>query len=351
MLSFILMLYAIPNIFAVCYRKKLYDQPGGRRIHTTPVPRLGGMAFLPIICCTVILIVSLYIMVTPSYVLTSLRSVVWICPMILIFMTGVLDDLIGVRSLTKLFVQIVAGALVVWSGLWIDNLGGLFGIHTLPVWIGIPLTVLFVVLVINAMNLIDGADGLAAGLSIVSFVVYGIHCYLTGATLFPIIAAAVLGTLVPFFYVNVRGYGSRRHKLFMGDTGSQSMGLIIGIFAIALIMKSGRIPVRPNAILALSPLIVPVFDLVHVALFRLARGRHPFRPDMTHIHHRLLQKGFTPHQAVTLILCLATVYISGNMALAPRFDINLILALDLALWFLFNSRIVSYLRNTTPIKR
>lgn len=339
-ISAMMMYQAIPNILAISYRKKLYDQPDGRRIHKTPISRLGGVAFLPIICCSVILTVSLYVMIFPSYDLPSIRSVVWICPLIIIFMVGVIDDLIGVRAQIKLLTQIIAAVLLVWSGLWIDNLGGLFGIHNLPAAVGMPFTVLFVVTTINAMNMIDGVDGLAAGLSVIAFTIYGVYCYLTGSLLMPLLAAAVLGTLVPYWYANVRGIGSRHHRLFMGDTGSQTMGLIISIFAIGLIMDGGRMPVRQNLVLALSPLIVPVFDLIHVAVLRLSKGKHPFMPDMTHIHHRLMQKGFAPRRTVMIILGLSAAYTFLNMILAPLLDVSLIVVADIAVWCVFNSKYV-----------
>jgi UDP-N-acetylmuramyl pentapeptide phosphotransferase/UDP-N-acetylglucosamine-1-phosphate transferase len=340
-MSLIMTRHSIPNIFVVSYRKKLYDQPDGRRLHSTPTPRLGGLLFFPVICCSVIMAVSFHAMLIPDHLLPSLCSVIWICPLIFIFMTGVIDDLIGVRAFAKLLTHIVAGVLLVWSGLWIDNFGGLLGIHDLSPWVGKPLTVVFVVAVINAVNMIDGADGLAAGLCIIAFLIYGLYSYMGGGMLLPLIAAAALGTLTPFFYANVRGLGSRRHKMFMGDTGSQTMGFIIGIFATMLITNGDGTPVGRNFVLALSPLIVPVFDLVHVAVFRLARGHHPFLPDKTHIHHRLIGKGFSPRQAVTLIIALAVVYTLVNMSLARRIDVTLIFVADMVLWGAFNSKLVS----------
>jgi UDP-N-acetylmuramyl pentapeptide phosphotransferase/UDP-N-acetylglucosamine-1-phosphate transferase len=189
--------------------------------------------------------------------------------------------------------------------------------------------------------MIDGVDGLASGLCIIVFLIYGLHCYISGSMLLPLIAAAALGTLVPFFYANVRGLGPRRHKLFMGDTGSQTTGFIISIFAVVLIMSRGGLPVGQNFVLALSPLIVPVFDLAHVAVFRLALGHHPFRPDKTHIHHRLIKKGFTSRQAVVLILSLAIIYTLLNMSLAGRIDVTLIFVADIAMWVAFNSKLIS----------
>lgn len=340
LLSITLMFSATRNILAVSYRKKLYDMPGGRRVHKTPIPRLGGLAFAPIVCCSVILAMSLHHLIAPPNDVSS-SCLIWLCSLIFIHMTGVIDDMIGVHSILKLSVQIIAGALVVSSGFWIDSLHGLLGIHSLPSAVGMPVTVVFIVYVINAINLIDGIDGLAAGLSAIALAVYGALGFVTGLYLFSIIAFATLGTIVPFLYANVRGLGSRRHKLFMGDTGSQTLGLVISILAIGLITGAGiELPERQNFVLVLSPLLAPLFDVVHVVVVRLKKRSSPFRPDMSHIHHRLFQKGFNPRQALLLILALAVVYTAVNMMLAPHMNMTLIFAFDVALWCLFNSKIL-----------
>ena len=331
--------YATRNILAVSYRKKLYDLPDKRRIHKTPIPRLGGLAFAPILSCSVILTLSLHALIAPAYHPPIANCMTWICALIFIHMTGTIDDLIGVRYLVKLSAQIIASLLVVYAGFWIDNLYGLFGIHALTAAVGIPLTVLFLVFIINALNLIDGMDGLASGLGILTLGIYGVRCFATGQYFFAVIALAALGTLIPFFYTNVRGLGTRRRKLFMGDTGSQTLGLIIGVLAVGQVMNTGTELVKQDFILVLSPLLIPVFDVMHVVLFRLIRGYHPFHPDMTHIHHRLLHRGFNARQALILILCMAAIYLSVNMLLAPYVNVTLILMLDVVVWCVFNSRI------------
>jgi UDP-N-acetylmuramyl pentapeptide phosphotransferase/UDP-N-acetylglucosamine-1-phosphate transferase len=327
---------AVRNILAISYRKNLYDLPGGRRIHTTPTPRLGGVAFAPVICCTTILALSLHALAFPAWHLDIPNCLTWICALIFIHMTGTVDDLVGVRYHVKFASQIIAGVLVVASGFWIDNLEGLFGIWRLPAAVGMPLTVLFIIGVINALNLIDGMDGLAAGVCIFVLTIYGVNCFATGRYFFSLVSFASLGALVPFFYSNVRGLGARRRKLFMGDTGSQTLGLIVSVLAIGQMMKGGTVLAKQDFILALSPLLVPVLDVAHVVFFRMVRGSHPFHPDTTHIHHRLVRWGFAPHRAVVFILCLAAMYVSMNMLLAPYVGVTLILILDAAVWCALN---------------
>jgi UDP-N-acetylmuramyl pentapeptide phosphotransferase/UDP-N-acetylglucosamine-1-phosphate transferase len=335
-LSVVMMRVAVRNILAISYRKKLYDLPGGRRIHTTPTPRLGGLAFAPIVCCTTILALGLHSITSPAWHLDIPNCLTWICALIFIHMTGAVDDVVGVRYHVKFAAQIIAGVLVVASGFWIDNLGGLFGIDALPAVVGMPLTVLFIIGVINALNMIDGMDGLAAGVCIFALMIYGVNCFATERYFFSLVAFASLGTLIPFFYSNVRGLGARRHKLFMGDTGSQTLGLIVSVLAVGQMMKGGTVLATGDFIVALSPLLVPVFDVAHVVFFRMLRGNHLFLPDKTHIHHRLVRWGFTPSGAVILILCLAAVYVPFNMLLAPHIGVTSILILDAAVWCALN---------------
>ncbi len=335
-IAFTMMHYAVRSILAVSYRKKLYDLPGKRRVHQTPTPRLGGLAFAPILCCSVILTLSLHVLIAPGHHPPIANCMTWICALIFIHMTGTIDDLIGVRYAVKFSAQIIASLLVVYAGFWINDLYGLFGIHALPAAVGIPLTVLFLIFIVNALNLIDGMDGLAAGLCILTLGVYGVRCFVAGQYFFAVIALAALGVLIPFFYTNVWGMGSRRRKLFMGDTGSQTLGLVIGVLAVGQLMNAGTAPLEQNFILVLSPLLVPAFDVMHVVVFRLIRGRHPFLPDMTHIHHRLLRGGYNARQAVISILCLAAVLVSVNLLLAPYLNVTLILLLDALLWCVLN---------------
>jgi UDP-N-acetylmuramyl pentapeptide phosphotransferase/UDP-N-acetylglucosamine-1-phosphate transferase len=345
-----MMHYAVKNILAVSYRKKLYDLPGGRRIHTTPTPRLGGLAFAPIICCTTILALALHGGLSPAHHVGIPECLTWISALIFIYMTGTIDDLIGVRYYVKLAAQIVAALLVVASGLWINDLGGLFGVWSIPASVGVPLTVLFIVGIINALNLIDGMDGLAAGICMIALVIYGVHCFASERYFFSLVAFSALGTVGPFFYSNVRGLGLRRHKLFMGDTGSQTLGLVISVLAVGQIMNSGTVLAKQDFILALSPLVVPVFDVAHVVFFRMLRGNHPFHPDMTHIHHRLTRWGFTPRGAVGFILFLSAIYVAVNLLLAPYVGMTVILVLDVAAWCLLNGAIAAYARRRVAAK-
>ncbi len=331
-MSFVMMYCAAKSILAISYRKRLYDEPGGRHIHTTPTPRLGGIAFAPIIFCTTILALTLHESFAPEHHLAIPDCLMWISALTFIHMIGIVDDLVGVRYYVKFSAQIIAALLVVASGFWINDMGGLFGIHALSAGVGIPLTVFFIVGIINAFNLIDGMDGLAAGICMIAFAIYGIHSFVAGKFFFSLVAFSALGTLMPFSYLNVHGLGRRRRKLFMGDTGSQTLGMAVSVLAVGQIMNNGTVLVAKDFILALSPLVVPVFDVAHVVLFRMLRGNHPFHPDMTHIHHRLMKLGSNQRKALALIVYLAAIFVAVNMLLVSYVSLTWILIIDIALW-------------------
>jgi UDP-N-acetylmuramyl pentapeptide phosphotransferase/UDP-N-acetylglucosamine-1-phosphate transferase len=125
----------------------------------------------------------------------------------------------------------------------------------------------------------------------------------------------------------------------MGDTGSQTLGLVVGVLALGQMMNNGTGVATSDFILVFSPLLIPALDVMHVALFRLIGGRHPFHPDMTHIHHRLMRRGFNSRQVLVFILCMAVVFTLANMMLAPYMNVTLIFLLDVVIWCAFNSRV------------
>lgn len=224
-----------------------------------------------------------------------------------LYLTGVTDDLIGVGYRYKFLVQIAAALLLVWSGEWFNSLGGLFGIYGLPVYIGVPVTLLVVVYITNAINLIDGIDGLASGLCCIALVVLGMMCTLRGEYIFAMLAFTTFGVIVPFWFYNVFGDAQRGHKLFMGDAGSLTLGYIISLLVIHLSridMSEGETG-QVNLVLAFSTLIMPLFDVVRVVMLRVREGKNPFMPDKNHFHHKLLRMGMRPRIVMVTILFVA----------------------------------------------
>src|SRR5574344_1866120 len=161
--------FFIPIILNYCKKKKLYDTPNARKMHKTLVPRLGGISFLPsMLTACMLALVLLGTQKETQKIEISLWSLYFFISLLLIYFVGIIDDLIGLDANIKFVVQIIAASILPLAGLYINNLYGLFGIHEIPFWIGGPLTVFVIIFIDNAMNLIDGIDGLCADLSLMA---------------------------------------------------------------------------------------------------------------------------------------------------------------------------------------
>ena len=278
----------IPQILAVSYRKKLFDYVDARKIHTGVVPRLGGIAFVPSILvslCLVVGIASLFVNDRNVLEISPLQLSFGLCSIILLYYEGIMDDLVGLRYRIKFVVQIISSVLIVSSGVWMNDFHGLFGLHELSPWIGMPLSVVVIVFIINAINFIDGIDGLASGLSIVATFFFGMLFYYEEMWGCAYLSFVTFGTLLPFFYYNVFGNEQKRRKIFMGDTGSQCIGLILAVLAIYFSMSRPEMEtkVKGSIIVSFSLLLVPALDVIRVVIHRFRRHANIFLPDKSHI--------------------------------------------------------------------
>ena len=337
-LSGLLGLIILPNILFVSHKKHLFDMPDARKVHTAPVPRLGGLAFLPVILVTVFLIMGIYLFVTdfqntPSLVRFFQMLMFLFAGMTLLYLVGEADDLVGVGYRYKFLVQTVAAALIVLSGNWLGSFAGLFGIENVPAWIGMPVTILAIIFITNAINLIDGIDGLASGLCIISLLTLTVLLLMNSSFSYTLFAVATLGIVLVFWFYNVFGNAMKGHKLFMGDTGSLTLGYILSFLTIHLSQDISGEHGKWQMIVAFSSLLVPMFDVVRVSLHRIRKGRSPFLPDKNHIHHKLIRAGMkkTGHVLVT-ILGIDFFFIVFNALLAGRLNITLLLFCDIAIY-------------------
>ena len=337
-LSGLLGLIILPNILFVSHKKHLFDMPDARKVHTAPVPRLGGLAFPPVILVTVFLIMGIYLFVTdfqntPSLVRFFQMLMFLFAGMTLLYLVGEADDLVGVGYRYKFLVQTVAAALIVLSGNWLGSFAGLFGIEDVPAWIGMPVTILAIIFITNAINLIDGIDGLASGLSIISLLTLTVLLLMNSSFSYTLFAVATLGIVLVFWFYNVFGNAMKGHKLFMGDTGSLTLGYILSFLTIHLSQDISGEHGKWQMIVAFSSLLVPMFDVVRVSLHRIRKGRSPFLPDKNHIHHKLIRAGMkkTGHVLVT-ILGIDLFFIVFNALLAGRLNITLLLFCDIAIY-------------------
>lgn len=337
-LSVLLGMILIPNILLISYKKKLFDEPDERKVHSVPIPRLGGLSFFPVILITLCLVMGIYYCMGFSLDNISSHQTLYeflflTVGCMLLYLVGVTDDLIGVGYRYKFVVQILTAFLLVFSGNWINSLGGLFGIYDVPAWFGKPFTILVIVYITNAINLIDGIDGLASGLCSIALASLGGLLLLKHEYIYGLLALATLGVLIPFWFYNVFGNAKRGHKLFMGDAGSLTLGYILSFLVIHLsVVEPEKGAPNPDMVIAFSTLLVPLLDVVRVVLHRLRNGKSPFLPDKNHIHHKLLRTGMRIRVILSTILGLSVFFIVINTFLVDRLNITLLLLLDIVLW-------------------
>ena len=329
----------IPRILVISHKKRLYDVPDSRKVHTTPVPRLGGLSFFPVVLMSFALVIGFRLYLRPSdlssFSIEMLHEYLFLfVGMTLLYLVGVCDDLVGVGYRYKFIVQVVSALLLVLSGNWLDTLGGLFGIYSVPALLGVPVTVFAVVYVTNAINLIDGIDGLASGLCCIALSVLSVFFFIQDQCVYALLAICTLGILMPFWCYNVFGNANCGHKLFMGDAGSLTLGYVISFLIIHLCVSNSTSTERSNPylVIAFSTVLVPLLDVVRVVLRRLREHKNPFLPDKTHFHHKLLRTGMRVRMVMVTIICVSVFFIALNIVLANHLNVNCILFLNLSLW-------------------
>ena len=329
----------IPRILVISHKKRLYDVPDARKVHTMPVPRLGGLSFFPVILMSMFLVIGFRLYFWDVNVSGLSFNMLYeylflFVGMTLLYLVGVCDDLVGVGYRYKFAVQIAAAFLLVLSGNWFDSFGGLFGIYSVPVWVWVPFTVFIVVYITNAINLIDGIDGLASGLCCIALSVLSVIFFLRGQYVYALLAICTLGILMPFWCYNVFGNANRGHKLFMGDAGSLTLGYVISFLIIHMSVTNEVSPTlsNPYMVIAFSTVLVPLLDVIRVVLHRLREHKNPFLPDKNHFHHKLLRTGMRVRMVMVCIIAISAFFILLNSSLAWRVDITYLFFLNLFCW-------------------
>ena len=329
----------IPRILVISHKKRLYDVPDARKVHTMPVPRLGGLSFFPVILMSMFLVIGFRLYFWDVNVSGLSFNMLYeylflFVGMTLLYLVGVCDDLVGVGYRYKFAVQIAAAFLLVLSGNWFDSFGGLFGIYSVPVWVGVPFTVFIVVYITNAINLIDGIDGLASGLCCIALSVLSVIFFLRGQYVYALLAICTLGILMPFWCYNVFGNANRGHKLFMGGAGSLTLGYVISFLIIHMSVTNEVSPTlsNPYMVIAFSTVLVPLLDVIRVVLHRLREHKNPFLPDKNHFHHKLLRTGMRVRMVMVCIIAISAFFILLNSSLAWRVDITYLFFLNLFCW-------------------
>lgn len=330
----------IPNILIISMRKKLYDVPDARKVHKQPIPRLGGVTFAPVVLFTFFCATAVRLELNNGpYGLFTINTAAEFLFMgaglTLLYIIGIGDDLIGVKYKKKFVVQIISASLIPMSGLYINNLYGLLGIYEIPPVVGFPLTVLLVVFITNAINLIDGIDGLASGLCMVALVIFGVIFMHFGRWNYSILSFICCGVIIPFFAYNVYGIAEKGRKIFMGDTGSLTLGYLLSFFVLKYSMYNPNLEMKSYGapiLISFSILLVPCLDVVRVVLKRAAKKRPLFLPDRSHIHHKFLDMGFKPRKAMLMIQIMSACFWIFTFVSVKYININLLFVLDILIW-------------------
>jgi UDP-GlcNAc:undecaprenyl-phosphate/decaprenyl-phosphate GlcNAc-1-phosphate transferase len=283
-----------PACRTVCWRLGWVDQPGFRKVHQYPVPRTGGIAIFLGYAAALCLLRLAPLRGASPY--AGLLSGAWaLLPAILAaFVTGLLDDLLGFKPWMKLVGQVIAAALACNAGVQIRSLGG----HSIGgAWWHIPLTLFWLVACSNAFNLIDGLDGLAAGIGLFATATAFLSALLSGNGALALATAPLLGALLGFL-----PYNFNPASIFMGDCGSVTVGFLLGCFGVIWSQKSATLLGMTAPLIALA---IPLLDTILAIARRFLARRPVFGADRGHIHHRLLARGLTPRRVAYVLYAFA----------------------------------------------
>lgn len=278
--AFVVAVFAIPSIVQVAHAKKLLNEPNGRSMHALLTPRLGGMAIFAGFISALAIFGRLEQGV--QYVLAGA---------ILLFFIGLKDDIVPVSAFKKFFVQLLATGIVIFMGdVRISSFQGLFGIFELEIGISYAFTLMVIIGITNAINLIDGLDGLAGTILCIITATFGIYFIYQGEILYSYVAASLIGGTLGFLR-----YNFYRAIIFMGDAGSLTCGFIVSVMAVHFVEMR---PATNTPVLALGILYLPLLDTLRVSIIRLISGQSPFAADKNHVHHCFIRAGLTQLQAV-----------------------------------------------------
>lgn len=317
--SFLITYVAIPKVIFFAQQFRLTDVAGKRAAHEGSTPIFGGIAIFSGIIFSLLFWADLG---NIQFLLASF---------LIVFFVGVIDDLLTLSPIKKLIGQIIAILIIIFLGkLEIDSMHGVLGdTDQLPKWISTLFTVFVFIVITNGFNLIDGVDGLAGGIGVITSFVFGIIALLMsdipGQKDMAIIAFTLMGALLGFLK-----YNFHPAKIFMGDTGSLVVGMILSILSINLI-KHGLVTETikfPNKgpLLAIVVLAIPLFDSLRVFIARIIKGRHPLYPGRGHIHHALLDLGFG-HKRTALILYFISILLIFGSYFLLDLNVNLSIAI------------------------
>lgn len=301
-LALAISLYAVPVVIRVVHALKLFDKPNERSAAACPVPTLGGIAiFLSFLFASAI---SLSGNEMPGFIYI-------IIAVTLMFFVGLKDDILDISPYKKISAQLISAFILIFlAKIRFTNLHGFLGIGDIGMVSSVLLTSFVIIVLINAFNLMDGIDGLAAGLSMLAATVFGSWFFMSGHIDYAIFSISLVGAIAGFFYFNVYG---KANKIFMGDTGSLVLGTIMAVIVIKFnelnIDQTQPFAIASSPAVSFGILIYPLADTIRVFIIRLLQSKSPFEADKNHLHHRLLTLGFSHKSATYTIMGMNSLFI------------------------------------------
>jgi len=339
-LSLVLGIVLVRSIMRYSYKNRLFDEPDGeRKIHSSPIPRLGGLSIFPVL--TLVMGVS-------ALLLIPFWRQQWISPwsemhafiglflsLAILYGLGLKEDLGRVRSLYKFYFYTLASFAFMGFGIHYNYAGGAFGITGLPQWVWYIFTYLGFVHFLNAINLIDGVNGLSTDLCIGSLATLGFMEYRERHIAYTLLAIAAICVLLAFRYFNTHGDTKKGQRIFMGDTGCWTLGIILLFIIIHLDNLAPRDPGRHYCLIGFTTLIVPLVDMPRVGVYRMLHGHGPFHPDNNHVHHKLLAIGLHPFGVRAVILGVTALFVVFNWWAVQHINVGFLMLINIAQYLLF----------------
>ena len=311
--AFLITYLAIPKLIYFAEKLSLFDTAGDRASHKGSTPFFGGIAIFTGIICSLLFWADIE---NIQYILVSI---------LIVFIVGIIDDLRQITAFKKLIGQIIATLILIFIGdIQIDSMHGVLGVYDLPIWIGTLFTVFVVIVITNGFNLIDGIDGLAGGIGLVSSFSFGVIALIMEQADIALIAFTLMGALFGFLKYNV--FPAR---IFMGDTGSLVVGMILSVLAIncikyGLVTETFKLQ-NKGPLLAISFLAIPLFDSLRVFVIRSIKGNGPLVAGRDHIHHAFLDLNYG-HKYTSIILCAISVFLILGSYFLLEYNVNVSIA-------------------------
>lgn len=321
--AFTLTYLAVPTVISIAREKNLFVEPGERSSHTISTPSLGGVGIFAGAIFSIV-------MWTPFGRFGGLQYI--LCAFLIVFLVGLKDDLSPVSPFNKLIAQVLAGSILVFkSDIYLRGFYGMFGLHAeLPEPFYAGLTLFTILVIINAFNLIDGINGLAGSVGALISGVLGCWFFWVGSMELAIVSFSLMGAIIAFLK-----YNYTPAKIFMGDSGSLVIGAACAILIIRFIDMNYNLEpgdfhqIQAIPAVAIGIMIIPLYDTLRVFITRVLRGQSPLHADRRHIHHLLIDYGFSHMQATGILVAVNVFFILMAFSLNQAVELHLLLLLIL----------------------